>query len=207
MERSTADSRFKGQTFGENSVIGANGWLAGVDRQPSPNCDQRPAGSEIELVVIHCISLPPGEFGGTYIADLFMNRLDPRQHPYFRGIHALRVSAHVLIRRNGGIIQFVPFAARAWHAGMSCFRGRKRCNDFSIGVELEGEDETAYDECQYRRLLELLKVIRHHWPAIGTERIVGHSDIAPGRKTDPGPAFDWLRLRAALEPSGSDENV
>ncbi len=180
-------------------IIAANGWLAGAARQPSPNHDERPDDCEINLVVIHGISLPPGEFGGPHVVDLFLNRLDRRVHPHFENIHTLRVSAHVLIRRDGDLIQFVPLTARAWHAGVSCFRGRARCNDFSIGIELEGTDERAYDPRQYDCLVELLNAIKHRWPVLDVDRIVGHADIAAGRKTDPGPAFDWPRLRIALQ--------
>jgi len=168
-------------------------WLPQARRCESPNWDERPPGSPIDLLVIHGISLPPGEFGGPWIEDLFRNRLDPLQHPYFAEISGMRVSAHLLIRRDGELVQFVPLEGRAWHAGASCFAGQERCNDFSIGVELEGTDEARYTEAQYRRLVEVTRQIRRLFPAIGHDRIVGHCDIAPGRKTDPGPGFDWQR--------------
>ena len=165
----------------------------------SPNPDARPANTVIDLVVIHGISLPPGEFGGPWIQDLFCNRLDPTAHPYFATIHTLQVSAHILIRRDGTLIQFVPLSRRAWHAGASCFQGRSRCNDFSIGIELEGTDQQPYDDRQYPVLAELIRSLQQHYPAMTPERITGHSDIAPGRKTDPGPAFAWPRLWAWLD--------
>ncbi|MCK8516565.1 1,6-anhydro-N-acetylmuramyl-L-alanine amidase AmpD [Methylonatrum kenyense] len=171
------------------------GRLAAARQQPSPNQDARPDPTDIDLLILHGISLPPGEFGGRWIEDLFLNRLDPDADPYFAGIHRLRVSAHLLVRRDGRLIQFVPFHRRAWHAGVSCWRGRKRCNDYSIGIELEGTDDTPYDDRQYRTLEHLLPSLRAAYPGITAERIVGHSDVAPGRKTDPGPAFDWQRLR------------
>jgi AmpD protein len=158
----------------------------------SPNADARPAGTEVTLVVVHGISLPPGRFGGDAIERLFTNRLDPGAHPSFRAIAALRVSAHFLIRRDGALVQFVPGTDRAWHAGASRWKGRERCNDFSIGVELEGTDTRPYTLRQYARLARLIRMLRVHYPIA---HIVGHSDIAPGRKTDPGPSFDWRRLR------------
>lgn len=148
--------------------------------------------------MVHGISLPPGRFGTGCIEDLFLNRLDPHAHPYFGGLEGLRVSAHLLIGRDGALTQFVPCTLRAWHAGVSCFEGRERCNDFSIGVELEGTDETPYTDAQYRCLVRVCRAVRARWPAVGPGRVVGHSDIAPGRKSDPGPAFDWRRLREAL---------
>ena len=161
---------------------------------PSPNQDERPEDGEPELVVIHGISLPPGEFGGPYIEALFTNCLDPDAHPYFREIEGMRVSTHLLIRRDGEVIQFVPFGRRAWHAGDSCFRGRRTCNDFSIGIELEGTDESAYTDAQYATLAPVLDAIISTYPKITARRIAGHCDVSPGRKTDPGPAFDWLRM-------------
>ena len=161
----------------------------------SPNCDDRPPGTEVTLVVLHSISLPPGEYGGDAIERLFTNRLDPDAHPYFQQIRGLKVSAHFLIRRNGELIQFVPVEKRAWHAGASCWRGRERCNDFSIGVELEGTDDSAFAEAQYRRLVALIRRLKKTLPL---RDIAAHSDIAPGRKTDPGARFDWARLLAAL---------
>ena len=164
----------------------------------SPNKDARPPGSELELVVIHGISLPPGDFGGDAIEQLFMNKLDWDSHPYFAEIRGLEVSSHLLIRRDGELVQFVPLADRAWHAGASCFRGRETCNDYSVGIELEGEDETPYDDRQYETLIAVLRALLAAYPALSARRIAAHSDIAPGRKTDPGPAFDWLRLYDGL---------
>ncbi|HHH38682.1 MAG TPA: 1,6-anhydro-N-acetylmuramyl-L-alanine amidase AmpD [Sedimenticola sp.] len=161
---------------------------------PSPNCDLRPPGCVIDLLVIHSISLPPGRFGDGWIDDLFLNRLDPDAHPYFRDICRLRVSSHLLIRRGGELVQYVPLDRRAWHAGVSAFRGRTACNDFSIGIELEGDDETPFTDAQYHTLIQTIADIRELYPTITPDRIVGHSDIAPGRKTDPGPCFDWGRI-------------
>ncbi len=158
----------------------------------SPNCDDRPGGAKVELVVIHNISLPPGEFGGPYIEDLFMNRLHPGAHPYFAGIAAMRVSAHYLIRRDGEVIQFVDPEQSAWHAGVSSWRGRERVNDFSIGIELEGSDDQPFDDAQYEALNALLAELRKRYGALP---LAGHSDVAPGRKTDPGPCFDWSRVK------------
>lgn len=174
------------------------GVARGARYVPSPNCDERPAGTDVSLLVIHNISLPPDRFGGPWIEDLFLNRLDPAAHPYFEQIHQLRVSAHCLIRRDGELVQFVPFGQRAWHAGVSSFEGRERCNDFSIGIELEGSDHRAFTARQYQRLRTLARGLLRDYPAITSARIVGHSDIAPGRKTDPGPYFDWARFRAEL---------
>ena len=167
---------------------------------PSPNCDARPDDADPSLIVIHSISLPPGEFGGPHIEALFTNTLDWDAHPYFREIRGMEVSAHVLIRRDGSLVQFVPFTQRAWHAGESCFRGHARCNDFSIGIELEGEDETPYDDRQYTALQGLIRAIRAAYPSLSAREVAAHSDIAPGRKTDPGPAFEWLRLYDGLGP-------
>lgn len=165
----------------------------------SPNYNHRPDGIEPDLIVIHNISLPPGEFGGPWIEALFTNQLPPQAHPYFTTIATLKVSAHFLIRRTGELVQFVPVHLRAWHAGVSCFQGRTHCNDFSIGIELEGTDTLPYTEAQYQQLLPLIALLRQHYPAITLERITGHSDIAPGRKTDPGSAFDWQRLGSLHE--------
>ena len=178
--------------------IGADGWLRGVRRQRSPHHDRRPAGTAVDLIVVHGISLPPGCFGGPWIDRLFTNRLDPRAHPYFVAVAALKVSSHLLVRRDGVVTQYVPFDARAWHAGASRFAGRKRCNDFSIGIELEGTDDRSYTVRQYARLTRLCTQLIAAYPGIDRDRIVGHSDIAPGRKTDPGPHFDWERYRKAL---------
>jgi AmpD protein len=157
----------------------------------SPNQDERPPGSEITLVVLHSISLPPGEYGGDAIERLFTNRLDPDAHPYFREIHGMRVSAHFLIRRDGEVVQFVPVERRAWHAGVSSWRGRSRCNDFSVGIELEGTEDASFAEPQYRALVTLLQTLSISVPI---KAVAAHSEIAPGRKTDPGPRFDWDRL-------------
>ena len=157
----------------------------------SPNQDERPPGSEITLVVLHSISLPHGEYGGDAIERLFTNRLDPDAHPYFREIQGMKVSAHFLIRRDGELVQFVPVERRAWHAGVSSWRGRSRCNDFSVGIELEGTDDTPFEEPQYRRLSTLLGDLSRSVPL---KDIATHSDVAPGRKTDPGARFDWDRL-------------
>ena len=172
--------------------LDTDGVAAGIRFLPSPNCDERPAGAALELLVVHNISLPPGEFGGDGIIDLFMNRLDPSAHPYYATIAQLRVSAHFLVRRDGELIQFVPCAKRAWHAGESAWRGRSRCNDFSVGVELEGADDQPFADIQYAELAPLITALQR---AYGALEIVGHSDIAPARKTDPGPCFDWQRLR------------
>lgn len=168
---------------------------------PSENCNDRPERSdaqEIELLVVHGISLPPAEFGGTYISDLFTNQLDPAAHPYFKDIAKLRVSSHILIRRDGEVVQFVPFHRRAWHAGISRHNGRDECNDFSIGIELEGTDDIAYTDAQYAELSQLIRCLLKNYPNLHLDNIVGHSDIAPGRKTDPGASFDWPRLRHLL---------
>ncbi len=164
----------------------------------SPNCDERPSASVPELVVIHGISLPPGEFGGGNIEALFMNELDWGAHPYFAEIRGLRVSAHLLIHRTGEVVQFVPFSKRAWHAGESRFQGRVACNDYSIGIELEGEDDREYDERQYAALTAVITALTAAYPGLTAREIAAHSDIAPGRKTDPGPVFDWLRLYDSL---------
>lgn len=172
------------------------GLLAEARYLPSPNCDDRPVDAAIELLVIHNISLPPGEFGGDAIADLFLNRLDPQAHPYYEGIANLRVSSHFLIRRDGALLQFVPCAKRAWHAGLSQWCGRERCNDFSIGIELEGADDLPFSDAQYECLSVLARALYARYPVKAS---VGHSDIAPGRKTDPGPHFSWTRYFSALE--------
>ena len=174
--------------------IDHDGWLANVERVVSPNFDARPDDSAIRLVVIHGISLPPGKYGGPYIREFFCNRLDPRAHDYFTEICNLRVSAHCLIERDGHLVQFVSFDQRAWHAGQSEWRGETACNDFSIGIELEGSDDEAYTEAQYLSLAKLIGTLRQRYPSIDADAITGHSDIAPGRKTDPGPAFDWEKL-------------
>lgn len=180
-----------------NSIT--NQWLKQAIICPSPNRDLRPSDTEIRLLVIHNISLPPGEFGGPWIQDLFLNRLNPEQHPYFRDIAQLQVSTHLLIRRDGELIQFVPLTQRAWHAGVSCFQGHHRCNDFSIGIELEGSDHTEFTDDQYETLVAVTRSVQSLYPAINKDNIVGHSDIAAGRKTDPGPYFDWDRYRYLLD--------
>jgi len=182
--------------------IDSDGWFCGADaplrRIHSPNADDRPAGMAIDLLVIHCISLPAGSFGGGWIDALFTNRLESDAHPSFRDLEGLRVSSHLLIGRAGDVRQYVSLDQRAWHAGVSSWQGRARCNDYSIGIELEGDVNTAYTEAQYRTLLPVVRAIMARHPAITAERIVGHSDVAPGRKVDPGPWFEWPRLRAAL---------
>lgn len=172
--------------------------LDGARYLQSPNCDARPDASDISLLVIHCISLPPEQFAGDYIDQLFCNGLNPDEHPYFQGIHQLRVSAHLLIRRTGALVQYVPFDQRAWHAGPSLFQGRERCNDFSIGIELEGSVNQPYTEHQYQRLTAVTQLLLTHYPGLNRQRIVGHSDIAPGRKDDPGPWFSWPHYFAGL---------
>jgi N-acetyl-anhydromuramoyl-L-alanine amidase len=176
-----------------------NHWLIGARRAHSPNQDVRPVpASEIDLLVIHSISLPPGSFQGAYIEQFFCNQLDPGAHPYFQEISQLRVSAHVLIHRSGETVQFVPFDQRAWHAGESQYQGRGSCNDFSIGIELQGTDKTPYTHTQYGKLAEVTRSLFRSYPRLLPQRIVGHGDIAPGRKTDPGPCFAWTRYRSLL---------
>ncbi|MGB0732980.1 MAG: 1,6-anhydro-N-acetylmuramyl-L-alanine amidase AmpD [Pontibacterium sp.] len=171
-----------------------NGWLQTATKCPSPNFNQRPNPADISLLVVHNISLPPNEFGGGYIEQLFQNQLDPNAHPYFADICHLKVSAHALIKRDGSVVQFVSFDERAWHAGVSQYQGREDCNDFSIGIELEGADHIPYTDEQYVSLNQLHKALCAAYPSLNPAQITGHSDIAPGRKTDPGPAFDWQRL-------------
>ncbi len=165
----------------------------------SPNSDERPHESIAELLVIHNISLPPGKFGGPYIEQLFTNQLDPLEHPYFQEISHLRVSSHALIRRDGELVQYVPFHRRAWHAGISNYCGREQCNDFSIGIELEGTDDQPFEDIQYQQLANLIRTLWRSYPEISKDAITGHSDIAPGRKTDPGPLFDWKKLKQLLK--------
>ena len=167
--------------------------LVDARQTPSPNFTERAQGEEISLLVIHNISLPPGEYGGNYIDDLFCNCLDYSAHPYFKDLKDLRVSSHLLINRQGQVTQYVPFDMKAYHAGESSFQGRERCNDFSIGIELEGCDEEPFTDSQYAALAEITQLLIRHYPGINAERITGHSDIAPARKTDPGPCFDWNR--------------
>ncbi|XOZ34713.1 1,6-anhydro-N-acetylmuramyl-L-alanine amidase AmpD [Halomonadaceae bacterium KBTZ08] len=177
---------------------GRDGWLPAARHLPSPNHDARPQGEAVSLLVVHGISLPPGEFGGDAIERLFCNTLDVSQHPWFEQLRDLRVSAHLLIRRDGELVQFVSLLDRAWHAGRSIFDGRTECNDFGIGIELEGTDETPYTDAQYDCLVPLAKGLIRAFPAVTPQRIVGHSDIAPERKTDPGRAFDWRRFRNGI---------
>jgi N-acetyl-anhydromuramoyl-L-alanine amidase len=179
-------------------VTTATGLLEGAQYLPSTNQDNRPDDMAIDVLVIHAISMPPGEYGSGDIERLFANTLNFEAHPFFVPIAGIRVSAHLLIRRNGEVVQFVPFTQRAWHAGASQFEGRARVNDFSIGIELEGSDHTPFEEVQYQSLIEVTRALGHAYPGIVEERIVGHADIAPGRKTDPGPYFNWRRYRNAL---------
>jgi N-acetyl-anhydromuramoyl-L-alanine amidase len=180
------------------TISPGTGLLRPARQCPSPNQDDRPEGVEPELVVLHGISLPPGEFGGAHIEQFFTNCLDRAGHPYFEEICGMHVSAHLLIRRDGEVLQFVPFGRRAWHAGESSFRGRARCNDYSIGIELEGTDDTPYTDVQYAVLAPVLRALFDVWPTLDARVVAAHSDVAPGRKSDPGPAFDWLRLYDAL---------
>jgi AmpD protein len=175
-----------------------DGWLEQVQHTASPNFNDRPDENDISLIVIHCISLPPGEFGGAWIDRLFNNTLPGAAHPYFQGIQSLRVSAHLLIRRDGSITQYVPFHKRAWHAGISCYENRDDCNDFSIGIELEGTETTDYTSAQYDSLIASINALANTYPGISRNRITGHSEIAPTRKTDPGPSFDWAYLQQKL---------
>lgn len=175
-----------------------HGWLENVRRLPSPHFDKRPDEQDISLLVIHYISLPPEQFGGGFIDDFFLGKLEPTVHPYFETIYQVRVSAHCLIERNGQVTQYVNFNDRAWHAGLSCFDGREKCNDFAIGIELEGSNEQPFTDEQYVSLLKLTQSIQLAYPQIKKERIVGHCDISPGRKIDPGQYFDWARYLSAL---------
>jgi AmpD protein len=180
------------------TVDKANGLIEPARQCLSPNRDERPGSDEPSMIVVHGISLPPGQFGGPEIEALFTNTLDWDAHPYFDEIRGLEVSSHLLIRRDGSVVQFVPLTERAWHAGESFFRGQHRCNDFSIGIELEGEDETPYEDRQYDALQAVIRALCGAYPAISPREVAGHCDIAPGRKTDPGPAFDWFRLYDGL---------
>lgn len=175
-----------------------SGLLDEARQHISPNCDNRPNESDISLIVIHGISLPPGKFGDNYIDQLFTNSLDANEHPYFKEIKGLKVSSHLLIRREGEVVQYVPFIKRAWHAGASCFQERECCNDFSIGIEMEGEDNTPYTGRQYQVLANVIRQLVATYPKLNINTIAGHSDIAPGRKTDPGEAFDWNLLNELL---------
>jgi N-acetyl-anhydromuramoyl-L-alanine amidase len=176
----------------------ATGLLGRARQVPSPNCDDRPPGVAPDLIILHGISLPPGEYGGPWIDRLFTNRLPVDAHPYFAEIDGLRVSAHALVRRDGEIVQYVPFPQRAWHAGQSSWEGRERCNDFSIGIEIEGTDASPYEPAQYAAAAQLIAELCRAYPSLSIERVVGHSDVAPGRKTDPGIAFDWPLLRSQV---------
>jgi len=181
-----------------------NGWLVDARHVPSPHHDCRPEDEKPTLLGVHNISLPPGEFGGPWIDALFTGTIDPDVHPFFAEIAHLRVSAHCLIRRDGEVVQYVPFDKRAWHAGVSMYQGRERCNDFSIGIELEGTDTTPYTDAQYEKLVAVTQTLIGRYPAIA-DNITGHSDIAPERKTDPGPEFDWSRFHAMLTTSSDKE--
>jgi AmpD protein len=172
-------------------AVDSCGWVDGAQRVPSPNCDARPEGQAIELIVIHAISLPPSEFGGIGVAQFFTNTLDPDAHPYYKGLRGLHVSAHFFIRRDGHLIQFVPCLLRAWHAGISSWRGRVGCNDFSVGIEFEGADDVPYEGVQYEVCNALIRALSHAYPI---SAVAGHCDIAPERKTDPGPYFEWPRI-------------
>jgi AmpD protein len=189
---------------GEYKVDPETGLIDPAKLCRSPNRDPRPEGATIDMIVIHGISLPPGTFGGNQIEALFLNQLDWDEHPYFGEIRGMEVSAHLLIRRDGGLIQFVPFTERAWHAGKSSFRGRARCNDFSIGIELEGDDETPYDDRQYSALTAALAALLQAYPNLSVRELAGHCDISPGRKSDPGAAFDWLRLYDAFAQTSGE---
>jgi AmpD protein len=178
-----------------------SGLIREVRQVASPNTDARPDGAPIDLVVVHSISLPPGEYGGPWIEMLFCNSLPAEEHPYFAEIHQLKVSAHALIRRDGEVVQFVPFQQRAWHAGQSNYCGREACNDFSIGIELEGTDDSAFEAVQYEKLAALIAALSATYPGIDSSHVTGHSDIAPGRKTDPGSGFEWDKLYALLNSS------
>jgi len=173
------------------------GWLEGAERQLSPHFTKRELSDEIDLVVIHNISLPAGQFGGPYITDLFLGKLDPKADATFEEIYQLKVSAHCLIRRSGEVIQYVSFANKAWHAGVSCYKGKEKCNDFSIGIELEGTDELLYTKQQYQQLTNIVQLLKCKYPLI-EDNVVGHCDIAPGRKTDPGESFNWTSFRKSL---------
>jgi len=180
------------------TVSPREGLISPAEQRPSPNQDDRPDDCEPDLIILHGISLPPGEFGGPYVEQLFTNRLDWDEHPHFAEISGLKVSSHLFIRRDGSLMQFVPFNRRAWHAGASCYRERQECNDFSIGIELEGEDETPYVDPQYNTLVRVINALQTTYTSLCARRIVGHCDVSPDRKSDPGPAFDWLRLYDGL---------
>jgi AmpD protein len=184
-------------------IDAATGWIEGVRRVVSPNCDDRPSGAELSLIVVHGISLPPGKFGNGWIDRFFCNDLEEGAHPFFATIAGMAVSAHVLVARDGALTQYVPFTRRAWHAGKSNYCGREGCNDYSVGIELEGTDDLPYAAPQYLALAVLVATLRRTYPSLRSAAIVGHSDIAPGRKTDPGPSFDWRRLTQLLASSAT----
>ncbi len=190
----------------ENSapLVCQDGLVTGIKYRSSPNQDLRPNSEDISGIVIHNISLPPGEFGGGWIDDLFLNKLNPNAHPYFEKIADMRVSAHLLIRRDGEVIQYVPFHCRAWHAGVSSWQGKERCNDFTIGIELEGCDDQNFEQLQYITLVEIIQCLSRTYPKITPKTIIGHQHIAPERKTDPGPHFDWNYLSVLLSQYGSN---
>lgn len=179
-----------------------NGWIPQARKAPSPNCGRRPGGCELDLLVIHNISLPPGQYGGNCIERFFTNCLDWSEDEFFAQIEGVEVSSHLLVRRTGELVQFVSLDDRAWHAGTSCFEGRQECNDFSIGIELEGTDDDPYSDVQYDVLSAVTELLLSEYSALDCNKIVGHCDIAPGRKTDPGPAFDWSRYRSSLALKG-----
>jgi AmpD protein len=175
------------------------GWIREARRVPSPNCEPRPPACEPELLVLHNISLPPGRYGGDCIERFFTNCLDWEEHAYYEEIRGMEVSAHLLVRRSGEVVQFVNLDERAWHAGCSSWQGRDNCNDFSVGIELEGCDDDPYTDAQYDALLALTTLLVSHYPLMAADKVVGHCDIAPGRKTDPGAAFDWSRYRRGVQ--------
>jgi AmpD protein len=180
------------------SIDAGRGLVRGVRYVPSPNQDARPPGATVDLVLVHGISLPPGVYGGDWVERLFTNRLPPDAHEYFARIAGLRVSSHLYVRRTGELVQFVPFHARAWHAGVSSWRHRPACNDYSVGIELEGDDDSAYEDAQYETLALAILALRGAYGTLAPDAVAGHRDVAPGRKTDPGPHFDWARLHARL---------
>jgi len=180
-----------------------SGLIRGARFVASPNCDARPPGMDADLIVVHGISLPPGDFGGPWIERLFTNALNPDAHPYFAQIRDLRVSSHVVVSRSGEVTQYVSFTERAWHAGLSSYEGRQACNDFSVGVELEGTDTLPYEPVQYEVLAQVVGALCAAYPSLSRERVVGHSDISPGRKTDPGPAFDWPLARRLIQATSA----
>lgn len=183
----------------QEMMIDDSGWLVGVEKIPSPNFEPRPESATIKLIVVHAISLPPGIYGGNYVQQFFTNQLDAKKHAYFTQIHQMRVSAHCFISREGEIQQFVSFDDRAWHAGESSWQGESGCNDFSIGIELEGCDDDMYETAQYDQLARIIVSLKKNYPEINDDALCGHCDIAPQRKTDPGPNFDWVKLGQILQ--------